>query len=407
MKQERPASGVTRSVHAHDAPGPSWGQVPGPHYLHAFTTRVGVWGLRPRYASACWARRVQGTALVLLLLSSGAAFAQEPPAVVTTMAAHTQTWQDQLEAVGSLRAVRGADLAAEVPGVVAEVAFDSGADVAAGTVLMRLRANDDAAKVAELQAAADLAASNLARDQKQFRAQAVSQATLDADESRLRQARAQVAQQQALNEEKVVRAPFAGRLGLRQVDVGQYLNAGATVVTLQALDPLFVDFYVPQQALDTVRVGETAQVTVDGFPGRVFAAKVTAISPKLDQASRMAQVRAELANKDHALLPDMFATVVIARGAPKRYITLPQSALVYNPYGSTVYVADGGQPATVHTVLVQAGPTRGDQVAVLAGLKEGDVVVTSGQLKLHQGSTIMVNNTQPPADDPAPHPAEE
>jgi membrane fusion protein (multidrug efflux system) len=134
---------------------------------------------------------------------------------------------------------------------------------------------------------------------------------------------------------------------------------------------------------------------------------VTAISPKLDQASRMAQVRAELANKDHALLPDMFATVVIARGAPRQYITLPQSALVYNPYGSTVYVADGGQPATVHTVLVQAGPTRGDQVAVLAGLKEGDVVVTSGQLKLHQGSTIMVNNTQPPADDPAPHPAEE
>lgn len=335
------------------------------------------------------------------------AWAQEPPAVVTTEIAHAEPWQDQLEAVGSLRAARGADLAAEVPGVVAEVNFDFGADVPAGTVLMRLRPNDDAAKLAGLQAAADLAAANLARDEKQFRAQAVSQATIDADQSRLRQAHADVAQQQALMEEKIVRAPFAGRLGLRQVDVGQYLNAGSTVVTLQALDPLYVDFYVPQQALADIRIGATARVTLDGFPGRDFTATVSAVSPKLDQASRMAQVRATLRNPDHALLPGMFATVQLPKGGPQRYITLPQSALVYNPYGSTVYVVDAGQPATVHTVLVKAGPTRGDQVAVLAGLKEGDVVVTSGQLKLHQGSTIMVNNSLPPANDPAPHPAEE
>jgi len=342
-----------------------------------------------------------------MVFSTTAAWSQEPPAVVTTMAAHYENWQDQLEAVGSVRAVRGADLAAEVPGVVAEVHFESGADVAAGTMLMRLRPNDDAAKLAGLQAAADLAASNLARDQKQFRAQAVSQATLDADESKLRQAHADVAQLQALMEEKIVRAPFAGRLGLRQVDVGQYLNAGATVVTLQALDPLYVDFYVPQQVLSDVKIGAAAEVTVDTFPGRVFAAQVSAISPKLDQASRMAQVRATLANPDHVLLPGMFANVLMSKGAEHRYITLPQSALVYNPYGSTVYVADGSHPATVHTALVKAGPTRGDQVAVLAGLKEGDVVVTSGQIKLHQGSTILVNNNLLPADDPAPHPAEE
>jgi membrane fusion protein (multidrug efflux system) len=345
-------------------------------------------------------------AIVSAAVAAGA-HAQEPPAVVTTMAAHYDNWQDTLEAVGSLRAVRGADLAAEVPGVVAEVNFDSGADVAAGTVLMRLRGNDDAAKLAGLQAAADLASSNLARDNKQFKAQAVSQATLDADESRLRQAKADVAQQQALMEEKVVRAPFAGRIGLRQVDVGQYLNAGATVVTLQALDPLFVDFYVPQQALSDIAIGAPAKITVDAFPGRTFAAVVSAISPKLDQASRMAQVRAKLANPDRMLLPGMFANVIMSKGAQHRYITLPQSALVYNPYGSTVYVADNGHPATVHTALVKAGPTRGDQVAVLAGLKEGDVVVTSGQIKLHQGSTITVNNSLLPADDPSPHPAEE
>jgi membrane fusion protein (multidrug efflux system) len=346
-------------------------------------------------------------AMLALAGMGGVAWAQEPPAVVTTTVTHYQPWQDSLEAVGSLRAVRGADLAAEVSGIVDWIGFESGADVQAGTVLMRLRPNDDAAKLAELQAAADLAASNLARDTKQYKAQAVSQATIDADTSHLRAARAQVEEQQALMAEKIVRAPFSGRLGLRQVDLGQYLQAGTTVVTLQALDPIFVDFYLPQQALSKVRPGQLANVTLDGFPDRRFAATVVAISPKLDQASRMAQLRATIANPDHALLPGMFATVSLALGTPHHYLTLPQSALVYNPYGSTVYVSDGGKPATVRSVLVKAGPTRGDQVAVLEGLKDGDVVVTSGQIKLHQGSTIMVNNSLPPANNPAPQPAEE
>jgi biotin carboxyl carrier protein len=169
---------------------------------------------------------------------SHAALAQEPPAVVTTMTARSSTWQADMQAVGSLRAVRGTDLAAEIPGIVDWIGFESGRDVEAGTVLVKLRPNDDAAKLTELQAAADLAAANLARDQKQFRAQAVSQATIDADDSHLRAARAQIAEQQALMAEKVVRAPFSGRLGLRQVDVGQYLPSGTPMVTLQALDPI-------------------------------------------------------------------------------------------------------------------------------------------------------------------------
>jgi membrane fusion protein (multidrug efflux system) len=342
-----------------------------------------------------------------LLLAAGAARAQEPPAVVTTAVAKVDSWQDKLEAVGSVRAARGADLAAEVAGIVDSVGFESGIDVAAGTVLIKLRPNDDAAKLAELQAGADLAAANLARDQKQFRAQAVSQATIDADDSKLRQARAQVAQQEALMAQKVVRAPFAGKLGLRQVDVGQYLPAGTMIVTLQALDPLFVDFYLPQQTLGEVRQGQAVTLSVDAYPGRVFKASVTAISPKLDQASRMAQLRATVANPDRSLLPGMFATVDLDVGAPKRYITLPQSALVYNPYGSTVYVADGAKGTSVHTVLVKTGPTRGDQVAVLDGLHEGDVVVTSGQVKLHPGSVIVVNNSILPPNDALPHPVEE
>jgi membrane fusion protein, multidrug efflux system len=342
-----------------------------------------------------------------LVLGAGVARAQEPPAVVTTTVAKTDLWQDKLEAVGNLRAARGADLAAEVAGIVDSVGFESGIDVAAGTILVKLRPNDDAAKLAELQAAADLAAANLARDQKQFRAQAVSQATIDADDSKMRQARAQVAEQQALIAQKIVRAPFAGKLGLRQVDVGQYLPAGTTIVTLQALDPIFVDFYLPQQTLGEVRQGQAVTLKVDAYPGRVFRANVTAISPKLDQASRMAQLRATIANPDHSLLPGMFATVDLNVGAPKRYITLPQSALVYNPYGSTVYVADHAKPMSVHTALVKTGPTRGDQVAVLDGLHEGEVVVTSGQLKLHPGSLIVVNNSLLPPDDAAPHPVEE
>ncbi len=335
---------------------------------------------------------------------TGPALAQEPPATVSTVVARATEWQDALQAVGTVRAVRGADLAAEVSGVVDSVDFDSGRDVAAGTVLLRLRPNDDAARLAELQAAADLASANLARDTKQFRAQAVSQASIDADESRLRSARAQIAQLQALMAEKVVRAPFAGRLGLRVVDQGQYLPAGTTVVTLQALDPLYVDFYVPQQDLARVHTGETATLHVDAYPGRDFPARITAISPKLDAASRMAPVRATLDNADHALTPGMFATVQLRVGAVHRYVTLPNAAIVFNPYGSLVYIVDGGH---ARQALVQTGPTRGDQVAVTAGLAEGAQVVTAGQIKLRQGSAVVVNNSVQPGNDPNPNPAEE
>jgi membrane fusion protein (multidrug efflux system) len=341
---------------------------------------------------------------LLALLLATPAFAQEPPAAVSTIVARASDWQDSLQAIGTVRAVRGADLAAEVSGVVDSVDFDSGKDVAAGTVLLRLRPDDDAAHLADLQAAADLATANLARDTKQFRAQAVSQATIDADESHLRSARAQVAQAQALQAEKIVRAPFAGRLGLRVVDQGQYLPAGTTIVTLQALDPLFVDFFVPQQALAVLHTGDTASLQVDAYPQRDFSARIVAISPKLDQASRMAQVRATLGNADHALTPGMFATVQLHVGAVHRYITLPNAAIVYNPYGSLVYVVDKG---VARQVVVRTGPTRGDQVAVTAGLSEGAVVVTAGQIKLHPGSAVVVNNTVQPPNDPNPHPAEE
>jgi membrane fusion protein (multidrug efflux system) len=343
----------------------------------------------------------------LFLLLATPALAQMDTPTVSTITVSTDIWQPTLQAVGSLRAARGADLAAEVSGIVDWIGFDSGRDVEAGTLLLRLRPNDDAAKLQELQAAADLAASNLARDTKQYRAQAVSQATIDADDSHLRAARAQVAEQGATMAEKLVRAPFAGRLGLRQVDQGQFLPAGTTIVTLQALDPIFVDFYVPQQSLAAIKPGEAATLHVDTYPSRVFTAHITAISPKLDQASRMAQVRASIPNADHALLPGMFATVNTSAGAARRAVTVPNTAIVYNPYGSAVFLVDHANPPTVHQTLVKTGQTRGDQVEVLSGLKTGDIIVTSGQIKLHDGSAIAVNNSVQPANEAAPTPADE
>ena len=343
----------------------------------------------------------------LTIAAVDTASAQMDAPTVSTVVVHEQVWQPTLQAVGSLRAARGADLAAEVAGIVDWIGFDSGKDVAAGTLLLRLRPNDDDAKLQELQAAADLAASNLSRDTKQYRAQAVSQATIDADDSHLRAARAQVAEQQATMNEKLVRAPFAGRLGLRQVDQGQYLPAGTTIVTLQALDPIYVDFYLPQQALASVKAGEEATLRVDTYPGRSFTAHVLAISPKLDQASRMAQIRATIPNPDRELMPGMFATVTVADGPPTRVVTVPNAAIVYNPYGSAVFVVSQSTPPTVHQSLVTTGRNRGDQVQVLAGLKAGDTIVTSGQLKLHDGSAIAINNTVQPTDQAAPNPVEE
>jgi membrane fusion protein (multidrug efflux system) len=332
---------------------------------------------------------------------------QMPPSVVSTTVAQSLPWQERITAPASLRAEKGADLAPEIAGIVDQLGFESGEDVAAGTVLMRLALEDAPARLAELQAAAELAAANLARDLRQFHAEAVSQATIDADQSTLREARARVAQQQALMDDKVLRAPFAGRLGLRQVDLGQYLQPGTVVVTLQALDPLFADFFVPQRDLPRLLPGQPAEVTVDAWPGRRFAGRITAISPKVDPASRMAQVRATLRNPGHALLPGMFAEASVAAGPPRPEVTIPSAALVFAPYGTSVFVVRPGSPPTVEQRMVRTGATRGDQVAVTSGLAAGETVVTAGQIKLRPGAAVAVNNAVRPADDPDPHPREE
>jgi len=331
------------------------------------------------------------------------------PQTISAAKATTSDWQPTIDAVGSLRAVRGADLSLEVPGVVEEILFQSGDEVQAGQILLRLRAEDEIAKLQSLEATAQLAQITYDRDVKQLKAQAISQAVVDNDEANLRNAKAQVVQQKAIVDKKTLRAPFAGRLGLRQVDLGQFLSAGTVIATLQSLDPIFVDFLLPQQAVAQLSVGAKVEAKVDAFPGRLFKGKITAINPKIETASRNVQVRATLPNTDQKLLPGMFATVQLETGAARHLVTLPQTAVSYNPYGSLVYLVDekgnggDGKPQFVaRQVFVTTGATRGDQVAILKGVAPGDMVVTSGQVKLRNGVPVVINNSVVPKNDPAP-----
>ena len=338
---------------------------------------------------------------------------QAPPQTVSATKAELSPWQPKIEAVGSLRAVRGSDLSLEVSGVVDSISFNSGDDVKEGDVLLKLRSADDVAKLELLQATAVLNQLTYDRDLKQFKIQAVSQATLDTDKANLKNAQAQVTQQQAILDKKTLRAPFAGHLGIRAVDLGQYLSAGTAIVTLQALDPVYMDFFVPQQSVARIHIGAAVTVNVDAFKDQTFPGEISAINPKVDASSRNVQIRATLKNPDHKLLPGMYATVDILTGAPENYVTLPQTAITYNPYGDTVYVVDdkgggsgadagGKSPLIARQSFVTTGPTRGDQVAVLKGVSAGQTVVTAGQIKLHNGSPVLIDNSITPTADAAP-----
>jgi len=336
------------------------------------------------------------------------------PQTVSTYVAQSLPWQNETHAVGNVRARQGADLAAQIAGVVGAIRFKSGDDVRTGQILLRLRLNDDPAKLVQLEAQARFAAVTYRRDRRQFAAQAVSQATVDADLANLQSDRAQVAAQRALIAEKYVRAPFSGRLGIRAVDLGQYLAAGTTVVTLQSLDPILIDFYVPQQALATIRKGQRVGATVDTYGGMRFPGRIVAINSKVDSASRNIQVRATFANPADRLVPGMYANVTIAYGAPQRFVTVPESAITYNPYGDTVFVVRRhgvdahGKPALIaRQRFVKLGATRGDQVVVQTGLAAGETVVSSGQIKLHNGSPVTINNSILPGDSASPTPPNE
>jgi len=337
-----------------------------------------------------------------------------PPQAVSTIEAGYTDWQSAVSAVGTLRAAQGADLAPQVVGVIAAIRFSSGDEVKTGAPLVQLDNASDLALLESLNASEQLAETTYRRDLQQLKRNFISQAAVDTDVSNLRVAKARVAEQQALVDKKLVRAPFAGRLGIRVVDLGQYVAAGTKLVTLQALDPILVDFSVPQNQLGQVDSGQKVILTTNALPGERFEGTVSAIDAKVDPATRNVLVRASLPNSRHRLLPGMFANVEIRSGAAQRRLTLPQTAITFNPYGDTVFVVEekgkgsDGKPRLVATQrFVTVGPTRGDQIAVVSGVKEGETVVTAGQLKLHNGTPVRINNSVQPSNEAAPSPKDE
>jgi len=381
---------------------------------------------------------------VLSIMKMIAGSKPPPPAVVSTAKAAYQEWQPELRAVGTLRAVRGADLALDVAGLVTRVNVRSGAEVKEGQVLLQLRDSEDVAQLRQLEAAAALAEVTFARAKEQLAVQVISKADYDQAAADLKAKQAAVAQQQVNVAKKQLRAPFAGRAGIVTINPGAYLSSGTMIVTVQELDPVYVDFHLPQKTLAELKAGERVTLTLDAFP-KAFEGTLSAISPKVDNDTRNVQVEAKVPNPGNVLTPGMFTNVSIDVGSKQRYLTLPQTAVVYNPYGETVFVvktkaeADKAQAAAeaaqnaepteqqpaakkakankgpqlppdalvVRQAFVTTGPTRGDQVAILKGLDEGIEVVTSGQIKLKSGSPIRIDNSVQPANSPNPTPQEQ
>jgi membrane fusion protein (multidrug efflux system) len=304
------------------------------------------------------------------------------------------------------------DVTTEIAGLVREVRFKSGDEVKAGAVLIQLNADTDIATLASLEAAADLAQTTLNRDRVQLADEAIAQAQVDGDEADLRSKRAQAVSQQATIDKKTIRAPFAGRLGITLINPGQYLNPGDKVVTLQTIDPIYMDFNLPQRQVSEISLGQPVAVLSDAYAGQTFSGKVTAIDAKVDTTTRNVQVEATVANPHKLLLPGMFGSAAVDSGEKKTYLTLPQTAITYNPYGATVFItaekkdAKGNPQLQAQQVFITPGPTRGDQVAILKGLSEGAMVVTSGQLKLKNGAPVRIDNSVQPLDDQNPTPQE-
>ena len=337
-----------------------------------------------------------------------------PPATVSTMVISTSEWQPKLSSVGNVRAFRGVELSTEISGLVVTVPIKSGQDVKVGDLLIKLNDASDVAQLKSLKAMADLAKVINERDRQQLEIQAISKNVFDTSAADAKSKQAQVESQIALVAKKNLTAPFSGRVGIVSINPGQYINPGDKLLTLQTLDPIFVDFNLPQSNAEQIQVGQEVFVTTDAFKDASFMGKITAVSPKVDTNTRNIQVEAQLANPDKKILPGMFANVNIRLGDQVKLLTLPQTAVTYNPYGSTVFIAKPtgkkdkqGNPALeAQQVFVTTGTTRGDQVAILKGVEEGATVVTSGQLKLKNGTPLIINNKVQPANSPDPKPQE-
>ena len=328
-----------------------------------------------------------------------------PPVVVSTTTATLETWSPVINSVGTLRASQGVDVTAQEVGMITELRFESGAEVAAGDVLARQYVDDERAELAALEADVRLAELNLERAEDLREKDLSSQFDFDTRETDRDRAVARARNVGLMIEKKTIRAPFSGRIGIRQVDLGQYVEPGDPIVRLEALDRMLVDFPVPQRSVALLRVGQPLLIRVDAYPARKFVGEITAISPQVRSQTRDVRLEGVVQNDAEALLPGMFAEVEIQLPERESVVTVPQSAITYSPYGDSVFLVresadqSGGQQLTVDSVFVQTGETRGDQVAVVAGIKAGDLLVTAGQLKLRKGAQVVIDNSVPVSNE--------
>jgi len=332
---------------------------------------------------------------------------QPPPEAVTTTVARQEEWPDSVSAMGTVNAAQGVTVSADLPGVVAKIAFESGRAVRAKDLLVKLDSSQEEAQLAAAVAASDLARLSLARLKGLKESGVIPVSDFDTAAAQLKQDDAKVGEIKATIDRKEIRAPFSGTLGIRQVNLGQYLAAGAPVVSLQSLRPVYVDFAVPQQQVGRMRPGAAVQLAAEG---KQSTGQISAVDSIIDATTRNVQVRATFANADGLLHPGMFVEAKVVLGVNQPVLVLPASAISYAPYGDSIFIVedvkgpDGKSFRGVRQQFVKLGGARGDQVAVTSGLKAGEEVATSGVFKLRNGAAVQVNNKILPANSATPKP---
>lgn len=336
-----------------------------------------------------------------------------PPEPVTTAVARKETWESLLTAVGSLEAVQGVIVTAELSGKVERIGFEPGTKVKTGDLLVQQDISAENAQLRAAEASLTLAKIDLERKSRLLAQKTISRSEYDNAEAQYKQAAAQADNIRAAIKKKTIRAPFDGRLGIRLVNVGQVLKEGDAIVSLQSIDPIFVNFSLPQQQLAQVNSGLVVQVTTDALPGKVVAGKITAINPQVDAATRNIQMQATVANTEERLRPGMFVNVAVVLAAQQKVLAIPATAVLYAPYGDSVFVVEekkeekNGQPGqVVRQKFVRLGEKKGDYVAIVSGLEEGDTVVSTGVFKLRNGQSVVVDNAVKPEFKLNPKPEE-
>ena len=345
---------------------------------------------------------------------------QQPPVTITTARAERATWPNELTAVGTIVAVNGINVTTEVAGQVKSIAFESGAQVKAGQVLVQLDVSSESASLENLRAQSKLSETSLKRIERLYKLDTLSKSDLEQAQATHDSAQAQVRAQQAMIDKKTIRAPFDGELGIRRINLGEYLDPGTAIVPLQSLDPVYVDFTMPERYLSQLQAGYEVTVRIDAFEDMSFTGKIVAIEPQVDVSTRNFKLRARLPNPDGRLRPGAFADVAVTLPGQNQVIELPKNAIAYSPYGNTVYIvqATSGQSAgegddsvpedvfTVRERFVKTGEARGDFIAVTDGLEGGEEVAATGLFRLHSGSAVKIDNSDKPEPTLTPDPAD-